>query len=288
MLLTLAQTTIDSKTAELSIEAAKHWLMMKGSQFAISLLVFALILFFGRFVIKGCLAALSTALKKTKHASELLQQFALNIAEKILWGLLLMIAFSQLGIDIAPMIAGLGVLGFVIGFAFQETLGNLAAGFMIMLNQPFQPGHFVEAGGFSGSVNDLNIMATILTTSDNKRVTIPNGKIWGAPIVNYSVNPTRRIDIVVGISYDAKLDEALSIIKTIVDGNECVLETPAALVEVVELADSSVNILIRVWCDTGNASKIRYQLNKTIKETLDEKNIGLPYPQMDIHLHKDA
>ena len=180
----------------------------------VNIVVFVLILIVGKIVISILCNFLGKTLEKSlPAASDILRGFIMNVAHKILWVLLLMIALQRLGIDIAPLIAGLGVTGFIIGFAFQDSLSNLAAGMMIALNQPFRIGDFVETSGASGVIKDMNMMATTLTTGDNKKIVVPNSAVWGNTIVNYTALDTRRVDLTVGISYNDDINQAKDVIK---------------------------------------------------------------------------
>ncbi|MDP8223365.1 MAG: mechanosensitive ion channel family protein [Candidatus Lernaella stagnicola] len=267
------------------VKKLQEWLLASGVGFAINLVVFLLILFFGRFIIKGILRVSHTMLNRSTRITETLEKFVQNVFSKILWVVLLMIALPRLGVDIAPLIAGLGVTGFIVGFAFQESLGNLAAGLMIILNEPFRIGDFVEAGGHAGVVQEINMMATSLTTPDNKKVVIPNRTIWGGPVVNYSALDTRRVDLSVGISYAADIGKARDAIYDVLRANDKVLPDPAPVVELVEMADSSLNLVIRPWSQTADYWDVYFSVNRAVKERLDQEGIEIPFPQMDVHHH---
>ena len=188
-------------------------------------------------------------------------------------------------IDIAPLIAGLGVTGFILGFAFQESLANLAAGVMISLNRPFTVGDFVEVSGGTGVVKELNMMATTLSTPDNKVVIVPNKAVWGSAITNYTAMDTRRVDMVVGISYGADISKAKEVITKVIEGIDQCLADPAPMVEVVEMADSSVNLVARPWSKTADYWDVFFAFHHQIKVALDEAGIEIPFPQMDVHHH---
>lgn len=268
------------------IEKAQTWVVENGADFVVNLIIFIGILIIGSFVIKTILKVLKTAMKKSPKMSEMLDNFIVSISSKILWVILLMMALPRLGVDVGPMIAGLGVGGFIIGFAFQETLGNLAAGVMIMLNQPFTIGHFVEVGGCAGVIKEINIMATTLNTPDNKRVTMPNSQVWGSSIINYSVEPTRRVDLVAGISYSGDMDKAIGLLKDLLKNHDLVLNDPAPTIGVVELADSSVNLVVRPWVKTDDYWGVYFDVTQKIKEVFDKEGIEIPFPQMDVHIQQ--
>jgi small conductance mechanosensitive channel len=155
---------------------------------------------------------------------------------------------------------------------------------MLMLNQPYTTGDYVQAGGVSGTVTDMNIMATIMSTPDNKKVTVPNRQIWGAEIVNYSAMPTRRVDLQIGISYKSNIAEAIRLIQSVLKTNEKVLDAPEPTIAVSELADSSVNLVVRPWCNTADYWNVYFGVTRQIKETFDQEGIEIPFPQIDLHV----
>lgn len=260
------------------------WFTLNSAEFFKNLLIFALILVIGHYVINFILMITRRALRKSQNCNAVLQNFTVNALHKVLWVILIMMALPRLGVNVGPMIAGLGVTGFIIGFACQETLGNLAAGVMLMIEQPFDVDQFVEVNGQAGIVKDINIMATMLNTPDNKRITIPNGKVWGNSIINYSAMPTRRVDMTFGIGYNANIGQAIETISTILSNNEKVMSDPAPTVAVVELADSSVNLVVRPWAATSDYWDVYFSTQRIVKETFDEQGITIPFPQIDIHL----
>lgn len=268
------------------VETAKTWLVENGFDFAVGVLGAIVVLLVAMIVISMLKKAIGRALDRSGKVNELLRQFLVNIAAKGLWIIAGVIALSQVGIDVAPMIAGLGIAGFVLGFAFQDTLGNFAAGLMLLANDPFTKGHYVEVAGQAGTVKDLNIMATTLTTPDNRLVTIPNKSVWGQAIINYSVTGTRRIDMTVGVSYSADINKAKEVIKRVLASDDRILQDPAPLVEVVEMADSSVNFVIRPWSKTSDYWSLYFTMQQQLKEALDAAGIEIPFPQRVIHLQQ--
>ncbi|MBN4076452.1 mechanosensitive ion channel family protein [Gemmatimonas aurantiaca] len=268
------------------VEQLSGWLKESGPALLIDLGIFILLLIIGKFIISMVCRIATKALKKTERVSALLQKFALDTLRKVLWIIVMMFALPRIGIDVAPLIAGLGVAGFVIGFAFQETLGNLASGVMILLNQPFKNGDFVSCGGHSGTIRELNLMATTMTTGDNKKITIPNKSVWGGSIINFSAMDTRRVDLTFGIGYTADIAKARETLLNILSSNSKILRDPEPLVEVVELADSSVNFVCRPWCASGDYWTVYFEVTRKVKEEFDKAGLEIPFPQMDVHLHK--
>jgi len=261
----------------------KEWVVANGMDFITNIIAFLIILLIGSIAIKVICAAVKRVLEKSKRVSAMLRRFTIDSTRKVLWVVVLMIGLRRLGLDMAPIIAGLGVTGFILGFAFKDALGNLAAGVMILLNEPYQLGDVIDAGGKLGAVKDLNLMATILDTPDNKRITIPNSAVWGQAIINYTTNDTRRVDLVAGISYGSDINKAKETISKAVLGVNGVLADPAPTIEVVEMADSSVNLVVRPWCKTADYWKVYFACNQGIKEALDSVGIEIPFPQIDVH-----
>ncbi|HPQ71560.1 MAG TPA: mechanosensitive ion channel [bacterium] len=261
----------------------KAWLMEKGPGFLVDLAVFILILIVGAIAIKITRKALRMVLHKSKRINETLEKFLVNVTGKVLWVVLLMIALPRLGIDVAPLIAGLGVTGFIVGFAFQESLGNLASGMMIVLNQPFKIGDFVDAGGHQGVIGEINMMATTMITPDNKKIVLPNRGVWGNPIVNYSALDTRRVDLIVGVAYGSQIGKARDVIANALKATPGVLSDPAPQIELNAMADSSLNLVVRPWCKSADYWNVFFAANQAIKEALDAAGIEIPFPQVDVH-----
>ncbi|HPM77375.1 MAG TPA: mechanosensitive ion channel family protein [bacterium] len=263
----------------------KTWLMEKGPGFLVDLAVFILLIVVGAVAIKIMRKALKMVLHKSKRINETLEKFLVNVTGKVLWVVLLMIALPRLGIDVAPLIAGLGVTGFIVGFAFQESLGNLAAGMMIVINQPFKIGDFVDAGGHQGTIGEINMMATSMITLDNKKIVLPNRGVWGNPIVNYSALEKRRVDLTVGIAYGSPIGKARDVIAAALTAVPGVLSEPAPRIELNAMADSSLNLVVRPWCKSEDYWNVFFAANQAIQEALDAAGIVIPFPQVDVHHH---
>jgi len=192
---------------------------------------------------------------------------------------------GQIGIQTTSFIAILGAAGLAIGLALQGSLANFAAGFLLIIFRPFQEGDVIEAAGVIGKVDLIQIFTTTLKTPDNKIIIIPNAKLSGDNIINYSAQKTRRVDMTVGVSYDADLKEVRNILEDIVSKDERILKDPQHLIAVGELADNSVNFFVRVWVESGEYWNVYFDANETVKLRLDEAGIGIPYPQRDVHLY---
>jgi small conductance mechanosensitive channel len=191
---------------------------------------------------------------------------------------------SKFGIETTSFVAVLGAVGFAVGFALQGSLSNLAAGILLLLFRPFRIGDFIEAAGIMGTVKEIHLFNTILATPDNVKIVVPNGKVYGDTIKNYSANDTRRLDLVVGISYESSIPLAMETARGIADGDERVLADPEPMVVVTELADSSVNVLLRVWIRKEDYWAVKFDLTRLLKTTFDEKGIEIPFPQRVVHM----
>ncbi len=190
---------------------------------------------------------------------------------------------GSFGVETASFIAVLGALGLALGLALQGTLGHVASGIMLVIFRPFRVGDFVEAGGVTGTVDSITLFTTEINTLDNVRTIVPNGAVWGGVVKNYAANPTRRLDFEVGISYEDNMDKALEIAGKVVDAESRILKDPAPLIAVRTLADSSVNLLVRVWTARQDLFDVNLALNKAVKEAFDREGISIPFPQRVVH-----
>ena len=260
----------------------KEWMAGSGVDLLTNLLVSAVILLVGWVVIRLVDKALRKAMARANR-KVLLVNFIVSVVTKVGWAILLVTILSRLGVDVTPLIAGLGVTGFILGFAFQESLGNLASGLMIAVNEPFKVGDVVDAAGHTGSVLEVNMMATVMLTPDNKRIVLPNKGVWGGPIVNYSAMDTRRVDLQVGIAYGEDVEKAVSVIRDAVRRVPGVLATPEPAVAVAGLDASQVTINVRPWAKNADYWSVRSATLQTVKEELDRVGIEIPFPHVVVH-----
>ena len=195
-------------------------------------------------------------------------------------------ALAKFGIQTASFIAILGAAGFAIGMALQGTLANFASGVMILLFRPFKTGDFIDAAGIKGSVKEISIFSTTLATPDNVQIIVPNGKIYGDTIHNFNGFDTRRVDMKMGIAYDADIGKAIQVINDLLAADERVLPEPAPQIAVSELADSSVNLIVRPWCATGDYWPVKFDFTRNVKEAFDREGIEIPFPQRVVHQGK--
>jgi small conductance mechanosensitive channel len=194
---------------------------------------------------------------------------------------------AQLKINVGALVAGVGVAGFVVGFALKDVLANFASGVFLIIRQPFNKGNFVQAGGEKGFVEELDVFSTVLRTPDNKLIILPNSKVWGDTIVNYTGYETRRMEIKVGISYSSSMDKAIKVAKKIIKEDKRILKEPKPFVGVTGLGDSSVEIVIRPWVKLADYWDVYFDLFKKIKEEFDKSKIEIPFPQRVIHMRKE-
>jgi len=266
------------------IAPAAEWVIENGLDFLGRVLVALVILVVGGLVVKLAANAVRKALQKAKRVNELLEKFLVSVVSKTGWAVVIMLVLGKLGVDVGPLVAGLGVTGFIVGFACQESLANLAAGIMIALNQPFKVGDYVIAGGVEGSVKELNMMAAVLATADNKRVTVPNKSVWGGPITNFSALGTRRVDTVIGIAYGSDIAKAIRVALETVAQVPGVLEDPAPSVSIAALGDSAITLNVRPWASSADYWAVYSGVQKAVKEAFDKNGIAIPFPQIDVHM----
>ena len=262
-----------------------EWCTGKGLDFALNAATALLIFLLGALAIKLLDRAVRKALEKTGRKI-LIVNFIASVVTKSCWAVLAVTVLARLGVDVGPLVAGLGVTGFILGFAFQESLGNLASGLMIALNEPFKVGDFVEAAGLSGSILEINMMATVMATPDNKRIVLPNKAVWGGPITNYSALDKRRVDMQVGIAYGEDVAKAIETIRGVLAGVEGVLEEPAPAVATAALDASQVTINIRPWAKTSDYWAVYSATLSAVKDALQKAGIEIPFPQITVHTAK--
>ncbi len=199
----------------------------------------------------------------------------------------LLAVLGQFGVETTSIVAVLGASALAVGLALQGTLSNVAAGVMLLILRPFKVGDVVDVGGTVGVVDSIGLFTTEMHSFDNIGISMPNSNVWGQEIKNLTKYDTRRVDMMFGISYSDDMDKAMKLIKEVLDEDERVLKDPAPQIAVSELADSSVNILVRPWAETGNVWPLRFDVTKRIKEKFDANDVSFPFPQRDLHLFKE-
>ncbi|MEO1459044.1 MAG: mechanosensitive ion channel domain-containing protein [Pseudomonadota bacterium] len=223
------------------------------------------------------------AFRRVPNLSKLLQAFLVMVVYWLVMSFGLLVVLSALGVDVSPVFALIGGASFIMAYALQDTLGNLAAGLMIMINRPFDEGDYVDIGGVGGTVKSVSVSSTTVTTPDNQVIVIPNAKVWGSVITNVTSSETRRVDLVFGIGYDDSIETAQRVLEETVAAHPLVMKDPAPVIRVNELADSAVNFIVRPWVKGGDYWTVHWDLTRQVKEAFDAADISIPYPQQDVH-----
>jgi small conductance mechanosensitive channel len=259
--------------------------MMVGmlSTWGLSVIGALALLIVGRIVAGWVRRAMTRGLTRANTDASLVPFFS-SLVYYIVLGVVVIAVLNLFGIETTSLIAVLGAAGLAVGLALQGTLSNFAAGVMLLIFRPIRVGDFVEVAGQAGTVVEISIFSTLLNTGDNVRITIPNSQIYGDTVKNYSFNETRRIDLVMGISYGDDIGTAIEIIERIVKADARTLQEPAPTIAVHELADSSVNLVVRPWCNKADYWALRWDLTRALKEGLEAGGCNIPFPQRDLHV----
>jgi small conductance mechanosensitive channel len=269
-------------------ETAANWIKASGPAMIFKVVFFLLILLAFRvlasFVRKIVVRSMSSSRVKI---SILLQEMITSMVGRLITIFGLLVALSQVGVNLGPLLAGLGVIGFIIGFALQDTLSNFASGLMILFYRPFDMGDLVDAGGAFGTVSRMTLVSTTILTLDHQTLVVPNNKIWGDVIKNVTAQRVRRVDLTFGISYSDDISKTEEILKSIVREHDKILDEPEALIKLHKLNDSSVDFIVRPWCKTDDYWDVYWDLTREVKMRFDREGISIPFPQRDIHLYKE-
>lgn len=264
------------------VEIINNYLIPWGINIAIALVIF----FVGRIVISVIHKLLGKVLTRFQ-VKVILVEFTQQVIRSLLFVLLIIAVLSQLGFDTTSLVAVLAAGSLAVGLALKDSLQNFAAGVMLIILQPFKEEDFVEVAGHMGMVEKVMLFSTLLRTTDNREITIPNGQIYAEPLVNYSARDTRRLDLIFGIDYNSDLRKAKQILQDIVAADERILKEPESLVVVSELADSSVNFTVRAWVNSADYWPLRFDLLERVKLAFDDQGIEIPFPQMSVHFQQD-
>jgi small conductance mechanosensitive channel len=258
-----------------------------GLGFGLKVLVAIIIFYVGRTIARLITKGLHN-LMQAQEVDKILETFVCNLVYWMLMTFIIIAAMSQIGIQTTSLIAIMGAAGLAIGLALQGALGNFAAGVLIVMFRPYRVGDYVEAAGIAGSVLQVQILSTMLKTGDNKLIVVPNGQIMSGIITNYSAHKTRRIDMMIGVSYEDDIDKVRKTIRELIDADDRILKDPECLIAVAELADSSVNFAIRPWVNRADYSGVKFDLTEAIKKRFDKDGISFPFPQQDVHLYNKS
>lgn len=252
-------------------------------EYGLNALSALLIFFIGKWICRK-LTNLFVRILKAREVDQTLIKFLEGIFYYLLFSAVIIATIGQLGIKTTSFLAIIGAASLAVGLALKDSLANFSSGVMLILFRPFRVGDLVTVGGETGVVEKVSVFSTIMNTTDNQKKIIPNGAIANSPITNQTANPTRRVDLIIGIGYDDDIRKAKETLLNIVENEEKVLKDPAPVIAVSELADSSVNLVVRPWVKTEDYWKVWFTLTEKIKLTFDEQGISIPYPQRDIHL----
>jgi small conductance mechanosensitive channel len=267
------------------MENLQTWISENGIDWAIQIGIAIAIFIVGKFIARKLSNILEKVMVKA-GTDKLLVSFLSNLTYGILLVAVVLAAIDSLGVNVTSLLAIVGAAGLAVGLAMKDSLSNFAAGVMIIIFRPFKIGDYILAGGTAGVVDEIGMFATMMHTPDNQRIIVPNSSIIGGNITNVSALPTRRVDLVFGISYDDNIGQARDIILSVIEADERILKDPAPVVVVGELGDSSVNINVRPWVESGEYWNVRADLLETIKVRFDEAGISIPYPQQDVYMHE--
>lgn len=267
------------------IDAFVEMVKLNAVSWAISLAIAIVILIVGRIVVGWVGSVLRKVLTRAK-LDTILVDFLVSIATGVMMLFVVVASISELGFDTSSMVALVGAAGLAVGFAMQDSLSNFASGVMLIIFHPFKAGDFVEAGGVTGVVEKINIFTTTMRTGDNREMIVPNGAIFGGTITNFSARDTRRVDMVFGIGYEDDLLKAKGLLEELVKADDRILDDPKPAVAINDLGDSSVNFKVRPWVKSGDYWDVMSDFTEKVKLTFDKEGISIPYPQMDVHVHK--
>ncbi len=272
------------------LTAAKNWLLSLDGGLSILLLILSLAvaIYAMRIVAVFFRSRVRHRLDRIPHFSELLKRFVLAAVYWFTFMLGIVMVLGLFGIPVSALIGIFGGVGFIIGFALKDTLGNLASGLMIMVLKPFDLGDYIQVAGVAGIVDDMNIVSTRIRTYDNQLITVPNSSVWGDVITNVNAAPTRRVDLMFRIDYKEDTRRAMDVLRDLVDGHDKCLKDPAPAIYVSELAENSVNILCRPWTKTENLWTVYWDLTLLAKERFDAEGISIPLPHRNVHIVEGA
>jgi small conductance mechanosensitive channel len=252
---------------------------------AINVVIALAIFVIGRWIARMVQNTLEKLLRNRK-VDDVLVDFLGTIASALVIVIAVVAAFDQLGIPATSFMAIIGAAGLAVGLALKDSLANFASGVMLVLFRPFTKGDFIDAGGITGTVDEISLVATLLTTPDNKLITVPNAMIYTSAITNFSAKETRRLDMVFGVGYDDDLKVVASVLEKICREHPLVMDDPATGIFISNLGDSSVDFAVRPWVKGADYWGVRAEILETAKAELEAAGCNIPYPQTDVHLHK--
>jgi len=266
-----------------SVQTVSDMIGLYSTNIAIAIVIF----FVGKWLVSKVTSVVIKLMNKQKNMDKTLSMFLEDILYYTLMAVVVLTALDQVGVETTSFLAILGAAGLAIGLALKDSLSNFASGVMIIMFRPYKIGDVVSAGGITGKVIEIHLFNTEFTTPDNQKILVPNGSITAGSITNINAHDTRRIDLTIGIGYDDDIKKAKNLLHEIVNANDKILKDPNVTIAVAELADSSVNFIVRPWVNTPDFWDVKFDLLETIKNRFDEEGISIPYPQSDVHLYKE-
>ncbi len=276
-----------------TIEQAIDWMDVFYSSLSmlerigVNLIVSAIIFFVAKIAVMVVKRLLNKAEGRHVKFTPLMSGFVFKLLKVLIWIFAILFILAVWGIDLTPVVAGLGVTGVVLGFALQESISSIFSGMMLAINQPFELGDYVDIGSTSGTVRAMDIMSVTLTTPDNRKITMSNKIVWSQVITNYSSMDKRRLDMNAGVAYGTDLNKAKQVIKDVIDSYPEVLKDPAPVIEVSELADSEITFIVRPWVAPSDYWPVKWRFQKDICEALEKAGIEIPYNKLDVYVKKD-
>jgi len=281
----LLDTQVISTLTRRAWQNLLSWISTNVTTYLLKLLVFLVIVLSGRLLAKLVRKAVQKSLDRAStNISQLLKRTLVSTAYNLVMSLTVVTALTQMGFDLGPLLAGFGVVGFILGFAMQDTLSNFASGLMILFYRPYDVGDLVDISGVFGKVEHMSLVSTSILTLDNQKLIVPNSKIWGDVIKNVTDQNVRRVDMVFGISYSDDIPQVESILEDILSKHDMVLDNPESMVKLHKLNDSSVDFIVRPWVKTKDYWDVYWDVTREVKMRFDAENVSIPFPQQDVHI----
>ncbi len=268
------------------IESFSTWITDLAVTYGLKLIAAVVTLVIGLWIIKMITKALARIMEK-REVDASLRGFLNSMLGLLLKAMLIISAVSMIGIEMTSFVAILGAAGLAVGMALSGTLQNFAGGVMILFFKPFKVGDYIEAQGYAGTVFEIQIFITVLKTPDNKTIIIPNGGLSTGSLINYSAEENRRVDFSFGIAYGDDYDKAKELLLELIKKDERILKDPEPFIALGALADSSVNITVRVWAKTSDYWGVHFDMNEKVYKEFDKNGLSIPFPQLDVHLQND-
>lgn len=283
----MSTDTVNTEEISQSVESGLHKLMANGWQGAAKTILWAVLLLVICLVVKRILLSLlDRGLDKVSHVEKSLHTFIRSIANIVLWFVTLMVVVDSLGINATSLLTLVGILGLAISLSVQDSLSNLAGGLTILSTKPFKVGDYVEIGTTGGTIQEIGLVYTKLTTLDNRRIVVPNSVVVEAEVTNYSAEPLRRVEFTVSASYDAPVEQVKGAIQGVLQSHPKVLLEPAPFARLNSYGESAMDYVVRVWCENADYWEVYHDLLEGVKTAFDREGISIPYPQLEVKVQQ--